>query len=386
MPEYYISSTKCAIQERQTKRNGKVYDVVFRITSLDGEEKQKKLSGYKSKGAAKAAHAKFITEHCELVKNNPLKKRVKEKEDPRPQLPTVGKLFELHLQGITNQTKQSSIYDRKKVFNSFILPYYENAPITDLTKEELYKWQDNLWATVNPSTREHYSYEYLCKIRMHFAAFLAWVETRHSFHNAFPDVVKPKRRISKRETEIWTREQFEQFIAVVDNPVYHALFTTAFFTGRRKGELFALTQKDVDLKKKQITVNKSLTTRTTTGNTYEITSTKADKSQKIPVCDRVIEELKAYKGTAPFFFSRDGGASPLSDTSMQRAFTAYCEKAGVPKIRFHDLRHSYVSMLIHLGANFTVIADLIGDTVEQVTKTYGHMYISDKLEIVSKIK
>ena len=42
-------------------------------------------------------------------------------------------------------------------------------------------------------------------------------------------------------------------------------------------------------------------------------------------------------------------------------------------------------MLIHLGVNLMVVADLIGDTVEQVTKTYGHLYVSDKLEAVKKL-
>ena len=51
----------------------------------------------------------------------------------------------------------------------------------------------------------------------------------------------------------------------------------------------------------------------------------------------------------------------------------------------HDLRHSFVSMLIHLGANFMVVADLIGDTVEQVTQTYGHVYDSDKFKIIAML-
>ena len=42
-------------------------------------------------------------------------------------------------------------------------------------------------------------------------------------------------------------------------------------------------------------------------------------------------------------------------------------------------------MLIHLGANFMVVADLIGDTVEQVTKTYGHVYESDKRNIIDML-
>jgi hypothetical protein len=44
MQQYYISSTKYSIQERQTKLNGKVFDLYFYVTTLDGEKKQKRLS------------------------------------------------------------------------------------------------------------------------------------------------------------------------------------------------------------------------------------------------------------------------------------------------------------------------------------------------------
>ena len=71
---YYISSTKFSLQERQTKR-GKVYDVYFYIVTKDGDEKQKKLSGYTNKTLAKQAYTDFITEYCELIKNNPVRRQ-----------------------------------------------------------------------------------------------------------------------------------------------------------------------------------------------------------------------------------------------------------------------------------------------------------------------
>ncbi len=71
MIEYYTSSTKYSLQERMTRR-GKVYDVVFRIVTLDGIEKQKKLSGFATKTLAKQGYTDFITSKCELVKNNPI--------------------------------------------------------------------------------------------------------------------------------------------------------------------------------------------------------------------------------------------------------------------------------------------------------------------------
>ena len=82
MPQYYISSTKFNIQERQTKKHGRVYDVVFRVVAPDGTEKQKKLSGYATKALAKEAYTDFVTSNCELLKNNPLKKIKPEKAEP----------------------------------------------------------------------------------------------------------------------------------------------------------------------------------------------------------------------------------------------------------------------------------------------------------------
>lgn len=373
--KYYISSNKYSLQERMTKR-GKVYDVVFRIVTIDGQEKQKRLSGYSTKALAKDGYLQFVTEKCELVKNNPLKKK-----KPDKQVLLIGELIRQYMSTLGNQNKYSVIYDKNNIFRIFIMPKYEHTKLENLTKEELYKWQDELWNTKNPRTNEYYSWKYLMKIRSMFSTFLSWCESRYGIRNNLVDVQKPKRRQPKKEMSIWTREQFEQFISVIDDPTWHALFTFMFFTGRRKGELFALSPADVQ--PTQIKINKSLTRKTLTDETYGITSTKADKSQNIPVCDVVQREIKVYKANAPFYF---GGERPLADNTVRRVFLEYTKKAGLPQIRIHDLRHSFVSMLIHLGANFMVVADLIGDTVEQVTKTYGHLYQEDKISIISKIK
>ena len=372
--EFYISSNKYSLQERMTKR-GKVYDVVFRIVTLDGIEKQKKLSGYANKTLAKQAYMEFVTQKCELVRNNPLKKRNPQKEEP-----FVGELIREYMATLGNDNKYTTIYDKNNVYRLFVLPYYESKKPKDLTVQELVGWVDTIWNLKNPRNGEYYSYKQLSKIRGHFNVFLNWLELRYGYKNYLPDVPKKKKRVAKTEMKFWTREQFEQFIAVVDDPLYHALFTFMFYTGRRKGELFALTPADV--KPTSIKVNKSITRKTKSDSTFEITSTKAEKTQNIPVCKIVQEEIASYKGDSPFYF---GGDKPLASTTVKRMFDGYCKQAGVEIIRIHDLRHSFVSMLIHLGANLMVVADLIGDTVEQVMKTYGHLYQEDKLNILSKI-
>ena len=187
-------------------------------------------------------------------------------------------------------------------------------------------------------------------------------------------------RAKKPKCRSGTREDFEKFIAAVDDPTYHALFTLLFYTGRRKGEIFALHPDDI--KSDCIVFDKSLTRKTFNGGTYEITSTKAEKEQAVPVCASVQSELKNYTGGTPFFF---GGERPLADNTVRRMFRSYCDKAGMPL---------YASMicatLLYPCSStseriFMVIADLIGDTVEQITKTYGHLYEGDKRAILAKL-
>lgn len=373
--EYYINSTKYNLQERMTKR-GKVYDVVFRVITLDGDIKQKRLSGYTSKTLAKHAYTDFITSKCELVKGNPVKKKIVDKN-----VPTVDELIPEYLSTLFNQNKPSTIYSKRSIYKDFVSPQLGSMPISKLTKETLYQWQDDVWRMKNPRTGQFYSQKHLLNIRALFGTFLAWCETRYGYVNHMAEVSRPKNRAPKIKMKIWTREQFEQFISVVDDPMFHAFFTLLFYTGRRKGEILALTKADIS--KTKISFTKSITRKTLTSDTtYEVTSTKTEKEQAVPVCETVQKELKAYEGDEPFFF---GGERPLGDNRTRRAFLFYCDKAGIEPIRIHDLRHSFVSMLLHMGANFMVVADLIGDTVEQVIETYGHMYEGDKLDVINKL-
>ena len=181
--------------------------------------------------------------------------------------------------------------------------------------------------------------------------------------------------------QFWTREQFEKFIANVSDPTYHALFTFMFYTGRRKGELFALSPADVHPTK--INFDKSLSRKTLTDAKYEITTTKEEKEQIIPVCEVVQREIKAYTPPAGRFYF--GGDKPLGDNTVRRKFLEYTKQADLPQIRIHDLRHSFASMLLHEQASFMTVAYLIGDDVAQVLETYGHLYHEDVEKILQKI-
>jgi integrase len=194
-------------------------------------------------------------------------------------------------------------------------------------------------------------------------------------------VKPPQKKKKPKEMLFWERDEFEKFISVVDDDMYRCLFSLLFYTGRRKGEIFALEPKD--FKHGKIHVYKNITYKTLDDSTYKITTTKAEKEGWSDICPAAQKALDAYQGQSPFFF---GGEKPLPPETVRKRFKRYIKKAEVKEIRIHDLRHSFVSMAIHLGATLPVVADLIDDTLEQVTETYAHMYPSDKAEILAKIE
>ena len=189
---YYITSNKYSLQERQSKTKGKVYDVVLRVITMDGQDKQKWLRGYKTKALANAAYMQFVQECCEFLWTNPKKRKNTAKETLY-----VGDLAQQYLISLANQNKRSVIYDKDKIMRHFILPKFKDTPIDKLTKEELTLWQDELWRTKNQHTGQYLSYNYLNKIRTQFNTFLTWVQERYSIPNNFANVKKARELVLK---------------------------------------------------------------------------------------------------------------------------------------------------------------------------------------------
>lgn len=94
-------------------------------------------------------------------------------------------------------------------------------------------------------------------------------------------------------------------------------------------------------------------------------------------------EQKEFEAFAAEFLFCTARGGRLPHSTVRRNFAQSIQIAGARRIRLHDLRHSYVSLLVHKGANLAVIADLIGDTIEQVTNTYAHLYENDRKNIIS---
>lgn len=154
------------------------------------------------------------------------------------------------------------------------------------------------------------------------------------------------------------------------------------YTGLRKGEVLALTYKDIDLDNDVIHVTKSVYHE---NNHPHIKLPKTKKGYRdVPI----LYPLKPYlpnKKSDKFVFSMDGGKTPLSEMQYQKLWKEYVEKTGI-ECTAHQLRHSFATMLFECDVDPKDAQDILGHAYLQTTMDiYTHVRDSRRKEVASKI-
>jgi integrase len=186
-----------------------------------------------------------------------------------------------------------------------------------------------------------------------------------------------------------TAEEVQSFLDAANEicPEYYPLFLTAFRAGLRRGELVALQMGDLNFGKDADDLNRYIFVQ----HNYvhrEHTSTKSKKARRVDMSKdlrRALIDLRDKRLFEAFmkgindisdelvFPSPDGGILD-PDNLYHRYFLPVLAKAGIRKIRLHDLRHTFGSLLIQAGASIVYVKEQMGHSSIQVTvDTYGHL-------------
>lgn len=144
------------------------------------------------------------------------------------------------------------------------------------------------------------------------------------------------------------------------------------YTGCRKGEALTLQFKDIDLKKKKISITKAVYFE---GNRPKIKTPKtASGIREIPLLDRLIPYLPKGK-PEEYIFSADG-KQPYDQSAFRRMWYKYQKESGVNATP-HQLRHAYATMLYEAGIDEKLAQELMGHADISTTKNiYTHIRLS----------
>lgn len=220
------------------------------------------------------------------------------------------------------------------------------------------------------------SFLYWKRIFNCLSAIFRYGEKYYNVVNIMNKVDRPRNNGPKRQMSFWTPEQFDKFIVQVGNPDYALFFRLLYLLGCRRGELQALQWRDLDFEECRVHLCHTITRMTETG-TWKMTDPKTFGSDRyVRISERQMDMLRdRYAGHThepeAFVF---GGNRPWTDNTINRVFHAASDKAGLPRIRVHDLRHSCASYLISQGIDIVTVSRRLGhSSVTQTLNTYSHM-------------
>jgi integrase len=164
---------------------------------------------------------------------------------------------------------------------------------------------------------------------------------------------------------------------------YRAMVIAAVGSGLRQGELLGLRAQDVDLERGLLHVRHQLVS--VPGVPAQLGPPKTDSSLRtVPVPGFVVEALRAHIGDYPpgpfgVLFTNKRGLV-VNRQSLHRSFRYALRTAGLPlTVTFHQLRHTYASLLIEAGESVTVVAARLGHkNATETLQTYSHLWPSSE--------
>ena len=205
---------------------------------------------------------------------------------------------------------------------------------------------------------------------------------------------------TKREMHPLTAGQARDLLEAVRGDRLEALYVLAITTGLREGELLGLHWQDVDLGSGTLSVSQQLIRTKSDGLCFTTPkSAKGRRSVRLtPKAVRALEDHRErqlmqkqrlsglWKDTGLVFTSTVG--TPLDPSNLTyHTFQPLLRRAGLPKIRFHDLRHTCATLLLGQNVNPKIVQEMLGHAnISETMDTYSHVLPSMQQTAVSAIE
>ncbi|HET9842412.1 MAG TPA: site-specific integrase, partial [Nocardioides sp.] len=198
--------------------------------------------------------------------------------------------------------------------------------------------------------------------------------------NVAEDAEPPRVRRSK--PSIWTPAELGRFVVHVSEDRFRAFWLLVATTGLRRGELAGLLRHDIDLHHGTVTPSRP---RVVAAGSAIESDTKTRAGERSLALDPTTwdalrdylavwdEERELLGQTTQLLFVWPDG-QPLHPDTITELFHRHCEKAGLPRIRLHDVRHSYATAALKAGVPAKIISERLGhSTVAFTLQTYTHV-------------
>jgi integrase len=340
------------------------YYVIELGKGLDGKRKQKKKRGFKTKKEAQKAlneaiHALNTGTYIE------------------PSKMLLGEYLEDWLENKRIQVKESTYKKYYWIINSHLNPIIGDIALSDLKPIHVQQFLLTL------SNDKGLSSENIRKVHSVLSSALKQAVKLELIFKNVAALIEPP-RATKSEMKVWDLEEVQQFLNNAQSNRYYIAYLIALTTGMRQGEILALTWKDIDFDNAVLQVRQTLSHDGKKINQHTKT---AAGTRTIALPEELLVELKKHRVQQAKEKLLAGSlyedlnlivctnvGTPLNPRNLLRNFYGQTDKAGLERIRFHDLRHTHATLLLKQGVHPKIVAERLGHADTRITMDrYSHL-------------
>ncbi|MCM3572513.1 site-specific integrase [Mesobacillus subterraneus] len=359
---------------KKDEKNGTYYFVLEAGKNATGKRKRIKRTGFKKMNEAKAAMAKMLLD----VKSG---KMLKENNM------FLGQYLDYWLENYAKtNTKPKTYAEYKKIINGHLQPSFQNILLSDLKSTHLQKYYNEKLNALSAQSVTHHH-------RVLSKALNDAIDWEFIDRNVAKGAKPPKP--IKREMNTYTAEQLNFLLktAKEKTPLFFPIIYAAAHTGMRKSELIGLTWTNVDFKTGKIYIRQTITEAN--GKYFFNPIPKNERPRGVKLTSELNKLLLNLKNDYEnrqkilgetfnphnlVFCNSKGNIMVPSEIS--RALKRAIKAAGLPDIRFHDLRHSHATILLKANVHPKIVSARLGHSKIQVTMdTYSHL--TDSIEAIA---
>jgi integrase len=275
---------------------------------------------------------------------------------PKPELRFEQFASQWFTEYVITNNKFSEQRSKKYILAASLVPFFGKIPLKEITAHDIEKYK--AFKIRNGLTNK--------SLRNQLTVLNKCLSTAHEWdlRSAPPKIVWPK--CASFRTDYLSPEECELLVAHAEG-VVREMILTGLRTGMRQGELKGLQWSSIDWLNRSVIVRHSRC-----DYRKEIGPTKNNRERPVPLDTDVYEMLHSRKRSTGYVFL-DTDGEPFDHKRLDRRMEKICKEAGLRRITWHILRHTFASHLAMRGVPLHVVQQLLGHAHIGTTVRYAHV-------------
>lgn len=291
---------------------------------------------------------------------------------------TLGEYLQQWLDAKSVSARETTIYQYRLQVKNHIIPYLGDVPLQDLHLARIERFYTELIASGVGVRTVRYVHGILHRALE--KAMQYDLVIRNPAHGA----AQPK--YAHKEMTVLDEYQVPQFLIAARGSSYEALYHVAIKTGMRQGEMFGLKWTDLQWQSGTLLVQRQI--KRVPGSGWQFAEPKTNAGRRtIRLGEGTLQALRIHRERQErqkkganggwkehgLIFPNSVG-TPGDPSNLRKDFLRILQSAMLPKLRFHDLRHTAASLMLNNGVPPIVVSRILGHAKPSTTMDiYGHL-------------